>query len=726
MSNLVPLSHSLPVSRGGLPQPYEPERPELRKLWGMLLQRAGLGLGVAAVVFALVLAYALTRPPLYTSFGSLLVDPKKENLTRTEPVQPGGQPDGAATATQVELLRSRALAQAVVQRFNLTNDPEFNPALKGRAGPARPQDLPKVVDVVQDRTAIGRNGETYVISVGFTSASPQKAAVLANGVMTTFLDEQLKAKIGAVQRANTELGASLEAMRREAEQSEAAVAQYKNAHGLFSSEGATMAEQEVSTLNQQVAQARADAAEKHARLQAAQAQVQRGSGGEDVGAALGSDTIRELRKTEAETSVKLAQLQADFKPEYPEVRRTQAQLDNVRVAIQAEIKRILSNLSAEATAASQREQSLLGSRGAAQGGLASNGQAQVGLVALQQRAESAKQIYEAYLNRAKQVAAEGSLQQTDATISSPAFAPTRPTSPNKPLMALLGAILGLIAGAATVLVVELWGRHLRNGSDIERELGLRFAGILPDYASVAGRGRKRGPAAPADYMINQPLSSFAEALRNLRAFLLYSGGDNPSKLIAVTSAVPREGKSMTSLCLARAMALSGSRTVVIDCDLRQRGLTRLIGGAAVGLVQVTAGSATLEEAMIHDARTGLWILPCAEGAIPYDLFTKPELDAVFEKLKEQFDYVILDSPPILGVADARILATKADRVLYAVHWNKTPLRTAQSAVDILRECGADVAGALLTRVDVKRQARFGYQDSSDYFHAYRKYYVTAA
>ncbi|HEY3694290.1 GumC family protein [Phenylobacterium sp.] len=724
MSNIVPVSH-VPMTTGGLPQQYVPERPELRTLLGMLLQRAGLGLGVAAAIFAVVVLYTWTREPLYTAYGSVLVDPKQEHLTRAKAPDFNGTPDTSAVDTQVELLRSREVAQALVNRFNLGNDHEFNPAVRpGKR--ANPKDLPRVIDRVQDRIAIGRNGQTYIITVGFSSAAPEKAATLSNGLMQAFLNKELQDKVARVERAKVELGASLETMRRDAEAAEARVQEYRNNHGLFSAQGSTMAEQEVSTLNQQIAGARAETAEKRARLEAALAQVGRGGGGEDVGAALGSETIRELRKTEADTSVKLAQLQADFQPGYPEVVRTQAQLDNVRAAIQKEIKRILSSLSADSQAAAQREASLLGSRNVAQGGLAANGQAQVGLLALQQRADSARQIYEAYLNRAKEVAAEGSLQEADASITARAFVPTKPSTPNKPLMLLLATLLSLIGGAAAILIAEFWARTMRNGSDIERELGVRFAGLIPDYASVAGRMRERGPTAASDYMVTQPLSSFAEALRNLRAFLLYSAGGAPFKLVAVTSAVPREGKSMTSLCLARAMALSGSRVLAMDCDLRQRGLTRLIGDAKLGIVQVVEGSASLEQALLHDSKTGLWILPAAHGAAPYDLFTNPKTDALFEHLGAKFDYIIMDTPPILGIADARILATKADRVLYAVHWNKTPLRTAQSAIEILRECGADIAGALLTRVDVKRQARFGYQDSSDYFHAYRKYYATVA
>lgn len=730
MKTLVPLSNEVAATAPPRAmQPYVPKPPELRQITGMIMQRALLGLGVASLVFLVMMAVAINIPPKYTATGAILIEPKRENLARTEAPQQGMQPDTSAVDTQVELLRSHALAESVVRRLRLDQDPEFNPKARKGPSPVSPnaETVSTVADRVAARTNIRRAGLTYVVDVAFASRSAAKAVMITNGIMSAYLQRQLDDKISAVSRANHELGSSLEAMRQEAEGAMARVQEYKNQHGLFSAEGATMAEQEVSTLNQQIAQAKADTAEKQARLAAAVSQVHKGGGGADVGAALGSETVRELRKKEAETSVHLAQLQADFKPEYPEVKRTQAQLDDIRVQIQLEINRILSSLKAEASAASQRQGSLLGSRGTAQVGLAANGQAQVGLLALQQRADSAKQIYEAYLDRAKQVAAEGGLQQTDATIASPASATNRPSSPNLPLIAIGAALFSLLVGGMSMLLAELWKRSLRSGQDVERELGVPFAGILPEYASVAGKNRKRGVGAPAESLITNPLSSFAESLRNLRAFLFFSGNTAPARLIALTSAVPKEGKSLTSLCLAQAMALSGSKVVVVDCDLRMRGLTKLVGESTTGIVQVVEGSAGLDETLVVDPRTGLWILPAAGGQkIPHDLFSSPACDALLRRLAERFDHVILDTPPILGVADARILAAKVDQVLYVVHWNKTPLRTAQSAVEILRACGADVAGALLSRVDIKAQSRYGFKDDSDYFHEYRNYYVTAA
>ena len=738
MNAIIPVTGAeLPAHPGPSSfRPTESERMHLRQLLGIVLQRAPLGLAVAAVIFVLVLGLFALQTPAYTAVGSVVIDPKQQNLTDTSFQQGGLPPDTSAVDTQVEILRSPALAQDVVKRLRLYNDPEFNPAMgprffgaiPGQAPIAQPdaRTLAKVTDAMMARTWARRAGLTYVVQVGVSAASPQKAALITNTILETYLSRQLDEKVVAVTRANSQLGSSLEKMRQEAEAAEARVQQYKNANGLLSAEGATMAEQEVSTLNQQVAISKADHAEKAARLSAALAQLRNGSGGADVGAALGSNTVQELRKKEAETSIRLAQLKSDFKPEYPEVLRTQAQLDDIRLQIQAEINRILSSLRAESSAAAGREASLTGSRGAAQGGLASNSQAQVGLLAIQQRSDAAKQIYEAYLNRAKQVAAEGSLQEADAKISSPAALPTSASSPNMKIAGVLALLGALIAGAGAMLMAEFWDKQLRSRADVERDLGVPFAGVLPDFKSIQPKGLRGADATPAEFLLNHPYSGFAEAFRNLRAFLMISARGQDARLFAITSAVPREGKSLTSLCLARTLALSGARVLLVDCDLRQRGVSKLMGGRDVGLVEVVEQGVAVSAALIHDAKTNLFILPASGKSVPHDLFSDPRTDALLRSLANQFDYVILDTPPILGVADARILAAKADLVLYIVQWNKTPLRAAQSAVEILHDCGANVAGALLTKVDVKGQARYGYGDSSDYYGYFKNYYIAAA
>lgn len=744
MSLLVPNGPSGYAAEPQIPFRTEPHGVRLRSLLGMALQHRKLAMTVGAATFVVILGFFALQPRVYASSGTLVIDPKQQNLTAVTQ-QLGLPPDTSAVDTQVEILRSPALAEAVTRKLKLYNDPEFNPAMKpGLFGllPAKapleqpsPQVMARVSAMVQNHAWARREGLTYVVRVGFKSASPDKARRIADAWLDAYLERQLADKLNDVTRANSELGASLERMRADAESTEAKVQEYKAANGLLSAEGATMAEQEVSSLNTQIAAAKAETAEKYARLAAAQRQLRNGAGGSDVGAALGSDTIKELRKSESETATKLAQLKADFLPTYPEVVRTEAQLTAIRGQIQAEINRILSSLNADAQAAAGRQASLLGSRGTAQGGLASNSRAQVGLLALQQRADAAKLVYEAYLNRAKDLSAQGALQRADGRISSPAVLPLSPASPNMKLAALLALLAAGVAGSGAVVAAELWDRSLRNRQAVERELGLRFAGVLPDAQSLESKRLRAGLGAfggnPTDRLVDHPLSAFAESFRNLRAFLTFAAHGDDVRLIAVTSAVPREGKSVTSFGLARTLALSGARVVLVDCDLRQRGASRMaeprqVDGKPVGLVEVVRGEVALEAALAADERTTLSILPASGRSAPVDLFSTPQSDALLRELAERFDYVILDTPPLLGMADARILAAKVDRVLYVVQWNKTPVRAAQGAVEILQECGATVAGAVLTRVDVAGQARFGYGDDSDYYGYFKRYYVEAA
>jgi len=176
------------------------------------------------------------------------------------------------------------------------------------------------------------------------------------------------------------------------------------------------------------------------------------------------------------------------------------------------------------------------------------------------------------------------------------------------------------------------------------------------------------------------------------------------------------------------MAQAGESVVVVDCDLRRRGLTSLVSEAAnakVGIVEAVKRNLPLNDVLVLDPRSGAWILPVAQHeGVPEDLFSTKQSDSLFRLLAQRFDHVILDTPPLLGVADSRILATKADKVLFIVHWNKTPMSAVQAAADILQQCGAKVAGAILAQVNIRQQARFGYGDSSDYFGSYKNYYVT--
>jgi exopolysaccharide transport family protein len=704
-------------------------------LIALFRRRLHLLAAVAVLVFAAVAAATFLTAPKYTATAQVMLDPRKEKVTGIQDVLSGLPADTAVVDTEAEVLKSRALAERVVSAEKLDQDPEFNSSLRkgglfGGKGGAPLSSIEqqkrhdRVVDAVLKRLKIKRTGQTYMIEVGFESDSPEKAARIAGAFADRYLLEQLEAKFEATRNANQWLNGRLGELRTQVQDAEAAVEQFKAANGLISAQGATLTEQEISGLNQQLALARVQQAESEARLRTARQQLAAGSNGEDVGEALGSQVVQDLRRQRTEVSRKIAELQSRYGPRHPEVLKTQGELTDIDNQIQAEIRRIVSNLEAQAQIQRERTGSLLGSLSQSRGTLAVNNRATVRLRELERNAESVRTLYESFLTRFKETSAQEGIEQSDARVVSRPKIPTAPSTPNVKLNLALGLLLALGAGVAAVILRELLDTGLGTAEDVEQVLGLPHLAGVPTLASTLDRKAGEVPA-PADFVVDKPLSSFSESFRNLRTSLQFSRLGETVKVVAITSSLPDEGKTTTSICLARSMAMAGDRVVVVDCDLRKRALNRVLGvEPEAGLLEVLAGTATLEQALRKDEVSGADILPLARSAYtPKDVFGTAAMDKLLADLRKRYDMVILDTAPVLPVADTRALATKADVVALLVRWRKTPRKAAETALKLLQTGETHVAGAVLSQIDLRQQARYGYGDPGYYYSSYRKYYA---
>jgi capsular exopolysaccharide synthesis family protein len=342
----------------------------------------------------------------------------------------------------------------------------------------------------------------------------------------------------------------------------------------------------------------------------------------------------------------------------------------------------------------------------------------VQLMELQRKADASKAVYEAFLNRTKQVSAEEGIQQPDARVSSPAQAPLEPTSPNIKLNLALGFVLAVLGGLAVVLLLENLDGGLRTSSDIESKLQMPSLGAIPQLMRTTEAQRRH-------YVVEKPFSSFAESFRSLKTSLMFSRTDREIRLVAVSSALPGEGKTLTTLSFGRSIAQSGTKVLIIDADLRRRMLTAATDiTVPVGLVEVLEGKATLESAIVKDELSGAYMLLLSDTPAPTaDLLSGPALAALFERLKLDYEMIIIDTAPVLAVAETRAVAALADATLFLVRWSKTPKQAASAALDLLINAGGFVAGVCLTQVNLAQQARLGYGDKLYYYQAYRKYYT---
>jgi succinoglycan biosynthesis transport protein ExoP len=734
------------------PNSNDAERDPLQ-LIATFRRRLRVFVAAFVLVLAAVLVFTLQQTPRYTATSYVMIDTRKRDVSKIDEVLSGLPADSSAVDTEVEILKSRSLATRVVQHLHLDRDPEFNKALQKPSLISAVVSAPKqlfhsaapiltaqsladqkvlndrkefdaVVDRVLKRLKVSRAGLTYVIGIDFTSTNAAKASDIANAFSQDYLLEQLEAKFDATKQASSWLDERLGQLKTQVEQAESAVAAYRTQTGLIGAIGSNLTEQEVSNLNQQLALAQAQQAEQEAKVRTARQQLAGGSTGEDVGAALDSDVVKHLRQQRAEVSGKLADLQTRYGARHPEVQRVDRQLADIDTQIQQEINRTISNLDAQANVARQRVGSIQGSLGHARGTLAGNNTAAVHLNELERNATSVRTLYESFLNRFKETTTQQGMEDSDARVVSHAKIPNEQSYPKLWMNLALGALFGLGAGVGAVFLAEALDSGITTSEDIERYLGVASLGSVPLLSStIAAKGGT--PQSPADVVVERPLSAFAEAFRNLRTSIIYSRVDKTVRVIAVTSSLPGEGKTTTAFCLGRAMAMSGSRTVVVDCDVRRRNINRLLGQEpAVGLMEVLAGKATLDQALVLDSASGAWFLPLARSSFtPKDLFGGQAMTNLLIDLKSRFEFVILDTAPVLPVADTRALAPKADVVVFLTQWRRTPRRAVQAAFELLRWVGADIAGVALTQVDVREQAKYGYGDAGYYYRSYRKYYA---
>ena len=729
---------------------------DLRSIFLAFRRRVGVFLSIALIIFTLVTLVTLQATPTYRATSSVMLDLREKDVADIEAVISGLPPDSATVDTEVEIIKSASLTQKVVDKLDLINDPEFNATLSEPSGfaawkgsiraflnhlkpdqaKAVPSDVDQdariaegVVRAVQNRLMVSSVGTTYVIEISFTSISPKKAAEISNTFADQYLVDQLEAKFEATSRANEWLNERLGVLREELKTAENAVEMYRAESGLLSAEGSSLTEQQISDLTAQLVIQRAERDEAEARLRSVQSQIERGASADTIGKVLSSSVITSLRSQQAEVTRRKAELSSRYGDKHPEMLKVQREEADLQSQIDQEIVRIVSSLESDVDVAAKRVSSLENSLAGMRGELMRNNSSLVRLRELERNAEASRTLYENFLSRFKETGEQETLNEADARIVSKAAVPGSKHSPKTTLNIALGFVLGCVFGAGAVFLLELLDRGLNTGAQIEAELGVPFiasapllhSGMLGTLKSLTGKYR-----SPQDYLVEKPLSSFTESYRTLRSALILSNVDKVPKVVSITSALPGDGKTVSAYCLGRLSAMSGAKTIVVDCDLRRRFLSKLVmdSGKEKGLLQHLAGECELDDTIVKDDKTDCDLLPLVKtNYTPSDIFGSKAFTALLEALKSRYDMVILDTAPILPVAETRTITHLSDVVVIVAKWRRTKKDAVKASIDILGDIGANLAGVMLTQVNQKARSRYGYGDYGYYYSSYRKYYV---
>ena len=714
----------------------------------MFWRRKRLLTGIVFLTMAVAAIGLGALTPLYTAQTDLIVESRERMIADLKAVLGDVSPDKEGILSEIQVIGSRRIAERVMDRLKLYDDPEFNTpglltALRKKIaaylpsrGPDRPKlseeerlkhERDKVVDAFLDRLEVSVIGQSRVIMVHFTSEDPEKAARISDAIADTYIGEQLEAKFEATQRANEWLAGKLQDLRKQVVTSEGAVEAYRRRAGLLQSQQpgkeGTLISQQVTDLNTQLVIARTDRAAAEARLSQVRQMIRAAGNAQAAADVLGSPTIQDLSRQETEIKRTIADLSQELGNRHPRLISARAELNDVQTKLANEVNKVVQKMENEAATARAREEALQRSAKQLEGQLGQANEAEVQLRALQRKSEANKTLLEQFLSRSEEITAQSDLmaQQTNTRILSRAVAPEVPSEP-KWLQALaLIFIAASVLAAVVVMLVENMDRGFRSGEQIEASTGARPLGLVPIL-----KGRRRG--GPPAYIVRNPSSLFGESIRSVYTSILISHAKPAPRTVLITSSQPNEGKTTLAACLARMCAISGKSVVLLDSELRNPSVHRALGiPQSPGLAEFYRGEASAAGIQHRDAATGAIAIPSGRlglGADPIKTLASKEVRQLIADLTFQFDLVLIDSAPLMAVSDARLLAPEMDATVFVVRWGKTNREVARKGLKELLESGATVGGVVLSMVDADKHAQSSFGNSGYYHKSVRSYYAS--
>ncbi len=717
---------------------------DLRELLFKLNRRRGAMLGVFLLVMVAVILYTFQVTPRYTARTLMVLDLRQARVVDMEAVLSGMPKDVAAIRSEIDIIQSNTLLERVSRKLRLERIPEFNPALLDNpkepfyqplldwARSFWPVEEPPPLSLEEEEIRLQRHiidhlgreltvdnpRQSYTINLAYTSINPIQAAQIVNAIAEVYLTDQMEAKFEATRRANEWLAERLEDLRVEVSAAEMAVQELRKRGNLVQARGATVLEQQIAEINAQLVMARVDRSQAEARLETAREALQRAGGTGSLRDVLASPIIQRLRADETALQRREVELSQRYGPRHPEMIKINAELADVRSKMAEETNRVVESLGNEVEIARAKEQALRQSLNELRGQTTSALQAEVELRELERQAQSARVMYENFLERFRETGQQDALHRPDARIISWADPPRQASYPRKRMLLGLGAAVGIMLAVMIAFLLEALDRGFRTSDQVERLTGLPVLGMVPAIA------RRKG--FPDDFVMEKPHSALSEALRAIRTAIHLSNVDQPPKSVMVTSSVPMEGKSTLCLTLGRLAALSGTKTLLIDADLRRAALAKRVTSneqSQFRLEDVLQGKAEFKEALMEDMESGMHIL-LAHGRTPSagELLGSQRMARLLESLCKEYELVIIDTPPVMGVADALSLTKVVDALIFVVRWAETPRELVRSALHQMHNLDIRVRGIVVTQVDVRQQAKYGYGGYGYYYGKYKKYY----
>lgn len=725
---------------------------DIRSLWFALRRRSRVMIGIFLTCTLIAAIITSQMKDVYTSSARVLIDPRDRQIIDSA-TGPSLRPDSTIMDTEVQLILSRDMMNKVVDELNLAEDPEFNPLLGTDKAPllkkvtsvlpasaSQPEEVVVVEngegaveeeyrldrmlasDSLEESVTAFRDGLTFVISINAKSADPEKAALIANTLTSIYISGQLSSKVDDTVKAGEWLQERLEVLREDVRAAESSVQEFRASQGLVETGGVSTIEAKIASLTSQDLELQADLVEKRLRYEEAMRYADADAATAQNSDVVTSPLLTTLRSQRSDLARTFADIATQYSTLHPEYIRTKTQLEELEGNIESERRRILSSLSSDVQVAQSRVNSVSRELNNLNSQLTRNNRDMIKQRELEREATASREIYEDLLSRAEQVTQSAQLQRSDAHLVSAAEPATSPSAPNHKLNILLGALAGLAIAGFTAVLFEMFEKGVSSSEDIERFIGLPMLTTVPN---VPRKNWFKETTADqlSQYMLNKNRSAFTEAVRTIFHTLFRTARRDGALTVAFTSALPGEGKTTLTHCVAMMAASQSQRVLIIDGDLHRHTLSAAVAPKAeTGLMEVIQGKVTPAEAIIQLDDNHLSILPVSrQPSDPNIAITREDCERLFTSLKAHYDLIVIDCPPALPVLEARIIGAAADVLVFAARWRKTHRKAVAKSIQLLNAEGANILGVAITRADLRTQALYDDFGGSHY-KLYSAYY----
>jgi len=708
----------------------------LRTYWHVLAKRRWTILTAALILVILVAIVSFKMQPVYKAVARVEVEAEAPEIQSLSDLYRSTPSDDAFLQTQVNVLESDTLAWQTIQQLGLEHRPEFSSEAGGNGAGNSDAGAPRqghLIKAFRNRLHVELMRNSRMLEVSFESRDPALAAAVANALVNNYAEYNFRTKYDATRQASGWMEQQLDELKAKVEKSQQVLVDYERENAIVNiSDKENVVEQRLDDLSRDLTAAQNERVQKQSLYDLAR------SNQSQAAVLVQDELLQRLEERDADLSAQYADALSEFGPKYPKVVRLQSQLKTVESFIDAERRRLVERIRNDYVAAQGREKLLSDAVIQEKADVGRLNQLLIQHNILKREFDTNQQLYDSLLQRLKDATVTAGLRATNIHVIDSAFVPSSPVRPKRLLNIGIALIVGLILGVTFAFIEEGLDNSIKSAEDVERLIAAPALAIVPAAGSEGGRLYGRAPGhgkgrvfakaptngAVALAVLKRPTSALSESYRALRTSILLSTAVRPPQVLLVTSPQPNEGKSCTSLNLALTLAQRNDRVLIVDGDLRKPCVAHHLGLTEErGLSGLLTGAHDLDEALCRSENVPqLWALPGGPTPPnPAELLSSPRMADILQQLRERFDHIVVDSPPLLMVTDATILSTLADGVILVVESGVTVRGALLRAHSLLENAGGRLLGVVMNKVDFRHDTYY----YSRYSRYYRSYYDTS-